>query len=81
MGLKGQHHKELNKFKVDPKRYEELREKYKGDPVALQQIDVYDPGATAYHEHLHEFKEALKAGNDIRADELEAWFHYHYPDV
>ena len=81
MGLKRQHHRELNKSKIDPKRYKELREKYKNDPVALQQIDVYDPGATAYHDHLGDYVRALKARNDVRADELEAWFHEHYPDV
>jgi len=56
------------------------RAEYSDDPVALQQIDVYD-GDTEYHDKMREFRDALISGNSTREKELDAWFKEHYPDI
>jgi hypothetical protein len=63
-----------------PELYGEMREWYKDDPVALQQIDVYDP-STEYHDKFREYRDALLSGDEDKQKELEAWFKEHYPDV
>ena len=88
-GLLPQHHGELNKpSEVFPggverksARVADLRKKYSADPVALQQIDVYDPVPNEYHRHMKLFIEALKSGDTARENELNAWFKEHYPDI
>jgi len=80
-GLKPEHHSELNKvLGIPAARYDELRRAYEDDPVAQQQIDVYDPG-TEYHVRLGEYVEALKKGDETKLAELEDWFKEHYPDI
>jgi len=49
LGLRPEHHGELNKITTPATRYDELRREYEGNSIAQQQIDVYDP-ATEYHE-------------------------------
>ncbi len=81
MGLSKKHHKELNQvLSVSPGRYDELREKYANDPVALQQIDVYDP-STEYHQKLKQFVWSLQSGDEKKEAELRKWFEKHYPDI
>lgn len=80
MGLSRKHHDELNCFDVSRKRLEQLRQRYDGDSIALQQIDVYD-GATEYHDKLVELKDALKTGNTRKESCLLHWFKKHYPDI
>ena len=80
-GLKPEHHDELNQvLGISPARYGELRREYENNPIAQQQIDVYDP-ATEYHERLREYVEALKLDDREKAAELEDWFEEHYPDI
>ncbi len=87
-GLSPQHHKELNggDFRRDHEeeqqiaRLAELRSQYANDPVALQQIDVYDY-RTEYHVKFAELRNAL-ISNDTKAEaELSHWFEVHYPDL
>ena len=80
MGLKRKHHKELNRVNVATCRYAQLRRQYAGDPIAQQQIDVYDP-ATEYHNKLALYKAALKSDDEAKQRQLEAWFAEHYPDI
>jgi hypothetical protein len=81
MGLSRQHHSELNAvYNVKPGRYDELRQQYAQDPVALQQIDVYD-GSTLYHVKLNEYANALKSKDFATEKKLEQWFKDHYPDI
>lgn len=80
-GLSPEHHSELNKVPGrDPPRYDELRNKYAGDGVAQQQIDVYD-GNTEYHDHLQAYTGALKSGNGAGERREEQWFESNYPDI
>lgn len=87
-GLKPQEHGDLNLPSVvypggedaRERRMAELRAAYADDPVALQQIDVYD-GSTEYHVKLEEFKKALMSGNTAKEAELDAWFKEHYPNI
>lgn len=88
IGLKPEHHGNLNTpGSIYPggkeSRYEEieqLRAEYADDPVALQQIDVYD-GRTKYHDKIAELRDALKAGDTQKEAELEVWFNNNYPDI
>lgn len=80
MGLLSKHHSELNKMNVQDGRYDELREEYKGNSAALQQIDVYD-SKTVYHSKLKELRDALEAGDAAKERELGQWFAENYPDV
>jgi len=80
LGLRPEHHGELNKLNVSSSRFDVLREEYAGDSKAQQQIDVYDP-LTEYHEKMAEYIQAIKEGNEERMTELEDWFGEHYPDV
>ena len=80
LGLSCVHHGELNSLNVSAERIAELRLLYANDPVALQQIDVYD-GSTEYHEQFGYYRDALKAHNAKREAEAYAWLKKHYPDV
>ena len=79
MGLKRKHHEELNRA-IATYRYAQLRRQYAGDPIAQQQIDVYDP-ATEYHNKLSQYTAALKSDDEAKQRQLEAWFAEHYPDI
>ena len=87
-GLKPEEHGDLNRPSIvypggkDARKQKmaELRAAYADDPVALQQIDVYD-GDTVYHDKLREFRDALMSGNLTKKAELEAWFKENYPDI
>ena len=80
LGLKPEHHGELNKLNVPSSRFDTLRGEYANDPKAQQQIDVYDP-STMYHEKLKEYVQAIKENDKERMVELEDWFDEHYPDI
>ena len=73
MGLSRQDHGELNKWKVNPKIYDELRQKYQGDHEALKQIDIYDPN-TEYHVWFRKYRDALLRKNRAAIFECEEWF-------
>ena len=86
-GLLQKHHGELNSYEfwgqdleVVKKRYEELRKQYADDPVALQQIDVYD-STPKYHLKFREYRDALKNNGTKKLKKLEAWFKKNYPDI
>lgn len=85
-GLKPKDHGFLNgihcRFSKEEQRgiLAKKRAEYAGDPVALQQIDVYD-GDTEYHVKLREFIGALKSGDIKREQELQRWFDEHYPNI
>jgi len=84
-GLKPKDHGFLNgliNVPIEEKRkiYAQKRTEYADDPVAQQQIDVYD-GDTEYHDKLSEFIQALHSGNSAKESELSAWFRKHYPDI
>lgn len=87
-GLSAEHLRELDDFKFHhgqtpeqkSARFTILRQKYAGDPLALEQIDMYDP-TTDYHKKLMQFRDALKARNAAEADELYAWLREHYPQT
>jgi hypothetical protein len=57
---------------------ESLREKYKNDPLALEEIDMYDV-STEYHEKHAQYVSALKSGDTKQQEELRLWFREHYP--
>ena len=86
-GLLKKHHGELNSYEfwgqdleVVKKRFEELRKQYADDPVALQEIDVYD-STSKYNLKFRAYRDALK-NNDIKKQKkLEAWFKKNYPDI
>jgi hypothetical protein len=79
-GLNPAHHGELNRMDAAPSRLAELREEYADDPVALQQIDVYDPD-TEYYDHFLAYKDALLSGDSsVEAAELN-WLTEHYGDI
>lgn len=58
----------------------ELRKKYSSDPIALQEIDVYE-GNNEFHRKIEEFVEAHKNNDQQKIDELNAWLHANYPDI
>lgn len=76
MGLKPNHHAELNQVNISPDRFAELRKQYKDDAVALQQIDVYD-GSTEYQDKIRKFRNALKSGDTRAEGKLAHWFRKH----
>ena len=78
-GLSQQHHGELNSL-PESSRYDELRREYSDDPIALQQIDVYD-GSTEYHGKFIDFVNAVKSGDSRAEESLGGWFIEHYPDI
>lgn len=88
-GLSPQEHGELNDpvwvypggAEAKNKRILALREKYKHDSKALQQIDVYDHNPNAYNEKFRQYRDALKSNDEPTAEELYTWFKEHYPDI
>jgi hypothetical protein len=80
MPLQPAEHGELNKTHIPRQRFADLRRKYQDDPVALQQIDVYDP-ETEYHDRIREYIAACRDRDPIRERQLRAWFKQHYPDI
>ncbi len=83
-GLKLRHWVELNHSQpTEEERTSKLakfRAEYVGNPIALQQIDVFD-GNSIYNARLREHADALKSGDTQMQDELETWFKEHYPDI
>lgn len=84
-GLKPKDHGFLNGLVNVPeeekrKIYAQKRAEYAGDPVAQQQIDVYD-GDTEYHDKLSEFVDAVQSGDSKKEGILSSWFKKHYPDI
>jgi len=61
-------------------RIAELRLVYSHNPIALQQLDVYDQ-YSPYHIKFREYLTALKAGDLGKMTELEGWFEEHYPNI
>ena len=80
MGLSRQHHGELNRLGISRRRFQELREEYANDSVALQQIDVYD-GSTEYNIKLMEFVDAVKNKDEVSERRLAERFNTYYPDI
>jgi hypothetical protein len=68
MGLKPEHHDELNRMGVTRERYAELRQLYADDEKAQRQIDIYDP-ESEYQTWSRKYRDAA---NDESAEQ-EAW--------
>lgn len=85
-GLPPENHRDLNRINYPggqesrAAKIAKLRKRYANDPVALQQIDVYE-GSNEYHVKLREYIDALKSGDTSAQEELEAWFDQYYPDI
>ena len=58
--------------------YQEFRELYRANPLALEQIDIFDSNSP-YHEHRETLITALRKGNEkIKKTEV-IWFSENYP--
>lgn len=78
-GLLHEHHGELNDFvNVQATRYGELRLEYADDPLALEQIDIYE-NVPAYREHLEMLNDALRTDDTGAKRRVIVWFEEHYP--
>jgi len=77
-GLTQEHHSQLNRHGVEKHEYDRLRQLYKDDPLALEQIDIYD-GKTVYHEKIAEYVHAMKSSDRTAIARLDLWFAEHYP--
>ncbi len=86
-GLSSEHYNELNrvgekgKFDINPERYNELRELYKDNPMALFSIDKFDPNS----EWKNKFNQVTKTAFDTRdpsaINEFQKWEKEKYPGV
>jgi len=72
MGLKREHHGELNRMGVTRERYAELRQLYADDEKAQRQIDIYDP-ESEYQTWFRKYRDAVKQKRGGEAAEREAW--------
>ena len=78
-GLSIEHHQELNSFLPDKdknERCEDLRVHYHDSPLALYQIDRYDP-KSEYRRKIYESNKAYEEKDCGKITELEAWFRAH----
>lgn len=77
------HQHELDNM-VDPdkklKKCGELRNYYVGDIIAQQFIDVHDP-KSGFNAVFSLCLEAIKSGDDEKADSLSKWLMENYPDI
>ncbi|MBI2579839.1 MAG: hypothetical protein HYW27_02975 [Candidatus Aenigmarchaeota archaeon] len=85
MGMRPEDHSELNGIHLKPeefraRRFAYMRELYKGDPRALQQIDIYD-NSSPYGLHRRILVKALKDRDEETERNELAWFREHYPLV
>lgn len=80
-GLNPEDHEHLNHvLDCTAETYAEMRRKYAADPLAQEQIDVYDGrGAPEYHTHFRQLVDAFKASDEAAIATQEAWFAEHYP--
>ncbi len=76
-GLSRNHHGQLNKMGITHD-YDAMRQEYASDPLALEQIDIYD-GNSAYHKHNAKLRCALKTSDASAEGREDAWFQEHYP--
>lgn len=60
------------------KQINQLRLTYADDPLALEQLDIYDI-RSKYNRQLTEYQEASEANDVTKINELKAWFKEHYP--
>jgi hypothetical protein len=86
MSLNKEDHADLNQTwneypggkKAKEKRIEELKQRYKDDPKALEQIDIYDHNSP-YRIKFTMFRDALLSGDTYTETELRTWFRTNYP--
>lgn len=81
MGLKPEHHSELNGISLESTRYQrqrfsELRKAYVGDSEALREIDKYDP-RSSFTRHTESWKNAIVNGDDDTFQKEERWLKGH----
>ncbi len=82
-GLTPKHHRYLNTLVHETKEekreiYDRLREQYQGNPLALEQIDIYDT-ESPYGQHMIRARDAFKSGDETVIQREEAWFKANYP--
>lgn len=77
-GLSPQHHGQLNRMDVPHEEYETLRREYADDPLALEQIDIYD-GSTPYYGHIKNLTRAYQRDDRTAILKEYRWFWEHYP--
>lgn len=76
-GLKAEHFQELNGVLGNcHERCQELRERYSGNPLALWQIDRFDP-ESEFSRKIDEATEACQKKDQRKVNELEVWFKAH----
>ena len=57
-----------------------LREKYAGDDIARQQIDVYSENPE-YVRHIRDLVLSLKSGDQNEQEIAKLWLATNYPDI
>jgi len=62
-GLRRKHHGELNRMNVPSTRYDDLRYEYADNPLALEQIDIYDP-SSQHVPLMRAYRDALKTRDE-----------------
>ena len=82
-GLSPQHHGFLNglvdkTLKERRRTYAYFRESYKNNPLALEQIDIYD-GESPHGRHINLYRDAFKNRDEDSQQREEAWFAENYP--
>lgn len=61
-------------------RLSQLRELYRDNPVALEQIQTYDPKSEVSRK-LNELTNDVYATNAIKKRQLESWFAQYFPHL
>jgi hypothetical protein len=87
-GLSPEHHQQLNNPEIvfpggtqaKIALINQLRDQYREDEVAIQQIDVYDV-RSEYHIHFRLLRQALLNNNQEVIEAEYAWLAEHYPDI
>ena len=82
-GLKPEHHGFLNGLvnkTLEEKRqiYSRFRQTYQGNPLAVEQIDIYD-GESPHSTHIRIYRDALKSGDETATQREEVWLAQNHP--
>lgn len=82
-GLSGGDHRKINNIgNLKPEDAERLiqkmRRRYHGKPLALEEIDIYDP-KSSYMQKMTEYRAVLKRDNREAELKIEEWLKENYP--
>ena len=58
--------------------YTQFRQKYRDEPLALEQIDVYDM-ESPYRQHWRFYRDAIHSGDVYTLEIEQQWLMEHYP--